>query len=194
MKTKIMITGDMGFVGTHLKEQLSENPEFEILGFDIKRSKKEDVRDETLINTFMIEHRPNIVIHLAANPDIGTSIKEPHIDCILNVGGTINMLEASRKNDIKMFMFASTAQVYGEPQQTKMDETHPLNPISPYTIGKLAAERYILFYHEKYNLPTVIFRFFNIFGENQLEWVVIPKISRRMVEAEPGDFEMYGSK
>ena len=66
------------------------------------------------------ETAPDVVIHLAANPDIPSSVRRPDLDLALNVGGTLNVLEAARLNKVKLFIFASTAQVYGEPKKTVM--------------------------------------------------------------------------
>jgi len=193
-KPKIMITGSEGFIGRHLVEHLSKNKDFEILKFDIRLNVFQDVREERFVMQFMEKNRPDIIIHLAANPDIPTSVENPKQDLVLNTAGTINMLEAAKKYNAKLFIFASTAQVYGEPKQMQMGENHPLNPKSPYAIGKLVAEGYINFYHQKYGVPTVIFRFFNVYGEGQPNWAVIPILIERMAAAKGKFFEMYGSK
>src|SRR3989338_9977579 len=112
-KIKVMITGNRGFIGMHLTDYLSEKDTFEVVGFDIKNSPLEDIRNEKYINDFMNKHKPEIVIHLAANPDISTSTNYPEFDSILNIAGTINMLEASKKHNIGLFIFSSTAQVCG---------------------------------------------------------------------------------
>lgn len=193
MTKKILITGSEGFIGNHLKEHLRTFGDYELILFDTKLNCFQDVMDGKAVKAFVAANRPDIVIHLAANPDISKSVEHTHTDLALNTGGTINMLEAVRDLGIELFILASTAQVYGEPKYTQMDENHPINPKSPYAISKNSAERYCEFYHQKYGVPYTIFRFFNIYGPNQPDIVVVPALLRKISAAEE-KLEMFGSK
>ena len=75
------------------------------------------------------------------------------------------MLEASKKANVKKFVFSSSSAIYGEPQYTPLDEKHPLNPLSPYALSKIIGEQYCKIYSELYNLNTVCLRYFNAYGD-----------------------------
>jgi len=95
------------------------------------------------------------------------SIKNPLLSNEVNVKGTLNILEASRLNDVKRIVFSSSAAVYGdEPTQPK-DENSMTKPISPYGYEKLMGELYMKLYSELYDLETVVLGYFNIYGERQ---------------------------
>lgn len=187
---KVLVTGSEGFIGKHLVKRLEA--EHEVIRFDIKRSPAEDVMDAPAAAKLIEKEKPDAVVHLAANPDITYSVQHPADDLSLNAVGTVNMLEAVKGAKLKLFVIASTAQVYGEPKQEKMDEDHPLNPKSPYAMSKLAAEGYCRFYHEKYGVPALVFRFFNIYGPDQPTNVVVPNLIRK-ISASEGKLEMFGS-
>lgn len=191
MKKKILITGSEGFIGTHLKNYLKDK--YEIIPFDIRLSWDLDVKNRKNLINFVKEKNPDIIIHLAANPDIVRSLADSQGDLELNVSGTINVLEAAREVKPELVIFTSTAQVYGEPKQEKMREDHPIAPKSPYAIAKYAAEEYCRFYHQKYGVPAVVFRFFNIYGPNQAPYVVVPVLIDKISRAER-EVEMLGSK
>lgn len=188
---KMLITGSEGFIGAYLKEHFKGK--YEIIKFDIKLSIFQDVRITKYVHDFVKKHKPDIIIHLAANPEIPASVENPQEDLVLNTTGTINMLEAAKEVGTELFIFTSTAQVYGEPKQASMNEDHPLSPKSPYAIGKLASERYCRFYYERFNVPTVVFRFFNIYGPNQPSIVVVPALIDKISKAK-GSLDMFGSK
>jgi len=190
---KALITGSEGFIGKHLQEHLKKLGKYEIIRFDIKLNCFHDIRNKANALQFVKEHKPDMIIHLAANPDVGASVKNPYEDLVLNAGGTVNMLEAAKEAGVELFILTSTAQVYGEQKQEAMAEDHPISPISPYAESKLAAENYCEYYRRKYNVPCVVFRFFNIYGPNQPDSVVVPILIKKIANAD-GRLEMYGSK
>jgi len=191
MVKKILITGSEGFIGSYLKEYLKDR--YEIIPFDIKIGWELDVRNKGNLVRFVKKYKPDVIIHLAANPDINKSVNNCEEDLILNVAGTINVLEACKETGVELMIFTSTAQVYGEPKYLRMNERHPIAPMSPYAISKYAAEKYCRFYHEKFNVPVVIFRFFNIYGPNQVPYVVVPSLIDKIAKAGK-KLEMMGSK
>jgi len=190
---KVAITGSEGFIANHLIRNLRENGNFQIECFDIKNNIFEDICNFDSINSFISDFSPDVVIHLAANPDIPSSVLYSKEDLEINTGGTINVLKACEQSSVKQFIFASTAQVYGDPQKKLMDEGHPINPLSPYAISKYSAENYIKFYADKFDFNYTIFRFFNIYGEGQIELVVFPSLINKIRKNETGVLEMYGS-
>jgi UDP-glucose 4-epimerase len=186
---KVLITGSQGFIGTHLKNYLKDK--YEIIPFDIRLGWEMDVRKSMV--DFVKEKKPDVIIHLAANPDIIKSVSDCQGDLELNVSGTINVLEAAKEARPELVIFTSTAQVYGEPKEEKMSENHPIAPKSPYAIAKYAAEEYCRFYHQKFDVPTVVFRFFNIYGPNQSPYVVVPALINKISKADR-EVEMLGSR
>jgi len=104
------------------------------------------------------------------------------------------MLELARKVNVKLFIFTSSACVYGETTNPKISETDEICPNSQYGVGKFAAEEYCRLYFRKYNVPAVVFRQFNIYGKGQNCNFVIPNLIRRIKSNTESDFLLYGSK
>ncbi|MEM3641819.1 MAG: GDP-mannose 4,6-dehydratase, partial [Candidatus Bathyarchaeia archaeon] len=95
------------------------------------------------------------------------SIENPTLVNEVNTQGTINLLEACVKNNVKRFVYASTCAVYGEAKYLPINEEHPTNPLSPYGASKLAAEEYCKVFSKIYGLQTICLRFFNVYGLRQ---------------------------
>ena len=111
------------------------------------------------------KERPQIVIHTAAQVMLRKSIDEPILDAKINILGTINVLEACRKNSVKRIIYTSTGGArIGEPEYLPVDEKHPLNPISPYGISKHTAEHYVWAYSKLYGLDYLMICFGNVYG------------------------------
>lgn len=109
------------------------------------------------------------------------SFEDPVTDLEVNVGGTIRLLEYSRKHDVKL-VHASSGSVYGNPLKVPISEDHPLNPISPYGTSKLASEGYCQMYQREFGLDVVMLRYFNVYGPRQSvseEMGVIPIFVKR---------------
>jgi UDP-glucose 4-epimerase len=85
----------------------------------------------------------------------------------VNAGGTLNLLEAARRADVRRFLFASSAAVYGDHIELPLQENIPPRPLSPYAASKVAGEALCQTYQAAYNLPTVVLRFFNVYGPRQ---------------------------
>ncbi len=94
-------------------------------------------------------------------------MENPLFDAENNVIGTLNLLNAARKADIKRFVYFSSAAVYGDPIRLPVDELHPQNPMSPYGASKLSGEKYALMFHKAYGLRTTAIRPFNIYSPRQ---------------------------
>ena len=184
---KILVTGSAGFIASHIIEELLKNTNNNIIGIDNlysgtqenldfinsidKNNKftfiKADIRDfETLTKIIKINNI-NQVYHLAAIVSVQESIQNPLLSNEVNVKGTLNILEASRLNDVKRVVFSSSAAVYGdEPTQPK-NETSQTKPISPYGYEKLIGEQYMKLYSDLYDIETVSLRYFNVYGQRQ---------------------------
>jgi len=124
-----------------------------------------DVRDEGLVKRVVKD--VDGVFHEAALVDVSLSVENPLLFNEVNVGGTLNLLKACVDSDVKRFVFASSAAVYGDSKPAKKKENMVPKPISPYGVSKLAAESYIQVFSELYGLETVSLRYFNVYGPRQ---------------------------
>jgi UDP-glucose 4-epimerase len=183
----ILVTGSAGFIASYIIEELLKDTNNHIIGIDnmysgtkenldfinsIDQDKKftfikADIRDFETINKVIKTNNINQVYHLAAIVSVQESIQNPLLSNEVNVKGTLNILEASRLNDVKKIVFSSSAAVYGdEPIQPK-NETSQTKPISPYGYEKLIGEQYMKLYSDLYNIKTVSLRYFNVYGQRQ---------------------------
>ena len=183
----ILVTGSAGFIASHIIEELLRDGRNNIIGIDnlysgteenlnfiksIDLNEKfkfihEDIRNFENINKIIQKYEINQVYHLAAIVSVQESIQNPLFSNEVNVKGTLNILEASKRNNINRVVFSSSAAVYGdEPSQPK-NELSQTKPISPYGYEKLIGEQYMKLYSELYNLETVVLRYFNVYGERQ---------------------------
>jgi UDP-glucose 4-epimerase len=147
-----------------------------------------DIRDyETCLKSCK---EVDIVIHLAANAGVSPSVENPRNDMEINVMGTFNMLEASRHNGIRKFIFASSGAPLGDVKPPIHEKKVP-RPISPYGASKLSGEAYCSVYYKTFGLKTVSLRFSNVYGpRSKHKNSVIAKFFRQALEGE--DLEIYG--
>jgi len=203
----ILITGAAGFLGTHLTRYLLEHG-YSVEGvdnyahpiadlswhpkkpLDIDVSKPDWYRHEH-IKYFAKAFVENcdVVVHLAATISVNLSVEQPEMAVRNNIEGILNVLEACRKNDLKM-VFASSCEVYGSNTypDRPIDEKHPLKPQSPYGASKLAGELLCQTYRKTYGLQINITRCFNFFGPYQREddyGAAIAIFTRRILKGEP---------
>lgn len=175
------MTGGAGFIGSHLVDRLTkEGYEVVILdnffSGDLENIKyhlesgmvylvKGDVRSSDNVEEAM--RNVDAVFHLAAIVSVPLSVENPLLVNDVNVKGTLTLLEASLKADVKQFTYASSCAVYGEADSLPIDEQCPTNPISTYAVSKLAAECYCKVFSENYGLNTLCLRYFNVYGPRQ---------------------------
>lgn len=180
--SKVLVTGGAGFIGSHLVDRLlGEGFEVWVLDdFSAGRMEnvshhegvkefhlvKGDVRDSGLVDK--VVEGVDVVFHEAALVDVSLSVKNPLLFDEVNVDGTLNLLKASLDSNVKRFIFASSAAVYGNLKPVKKKENMILKPISPYGVSKLAAESYVQVFNEVYGLETVCLRYFNVYGPRQV--------------------------
>jgi dTDP-glucose 4,6-dehydratase len=135
---------------------------------------KADLADSSIIMSEVAD--ADVVIHFAAESHVDRSISNPGKFLESNVIGTFNLLEAARHSKVRKFIHISTDEVYGSaPSGEAFRENSPLNPSSPYSASKAAAEMLALAYHKTYGLPIVILRCTNNFGPRQFPEKLIPK-------------------
>jgi nucleoside-diphosphate-sugar epimerase len=188
---RFLVTGGAGFIGSHIVEALVKRGHFvrvldnfssgnknnlsailnkiELIKGDI-RSKKACLKATKGID---------FVLHQAALRSVPKSLSQPHEYNAVNITGTLNLLEASRRNKIKSFVFASTSAIYGESNKFPEKEDNAPKLISVYPLTKLTGEYYCRVFSRNYGLNTVSLRYFNVYGPRQSlddEYaVVIPK-------------------
>jgi UDP-glucose 4-epimerase len=199
---KVVVTGGAGFIGSHLSEalagrgyrvtildNLATGKLDNLAGFRDKVDfVKGSITDPSLLGDLF--QGVDYVFHLAAIPSVPRSIENPMASHDVNVTGTLNVLLAAKQNKVKKLLFASSSSVYGDtPTLPKKEDMKP-RPLSPYAVGKLAAENYCGVFTNVYQLPTTCLRYFNVFGPrqdpNSQYAAVIPKfITSVMAEKSP---------
>ncbi|EAL1483968.1 4,6-dehydratase LegB [Campylobacter coli] len=188
---KILVTGADGFIGSHLCESLiqkgykvralSQYNSFNFWGHLEKSPylKDMEVVSGDLRDSFFCEkitQGMDAIFHLGALIAIPYSYEAPQSYVDTNVRGTLNMLEAAKKNEISHFIHTSTSEVYGTARYVPIDEKHPLQPQSPYSASKIAADMMALSYYNAFNLNVNIARPFNTYGPRQSARAIIPTI------------------
>lgn len=194
MSRSILVTGGAGFIGSHIVARLAKTAEPKIVVYDVNAEEKTvgnivhvrgDVFDSDRLLKVMRREEVSEVIHmvgLASIPDCG---KEPDRSFGLNVSSVHSILEAVRKADAESLVFPSTAAVYGDVMEPKVDEGVTPKPTNIYGCHKLAAELLIRGYAEDYGIDTTILRIFNVYGDFLMEQGVISTFVRRALNAEP---------
>lgn len=198
---KVLVTGGAGFIGSHLVSHLSA------IGMDVvvvdknrnKNNLKEnisyyicDIRDKQLQDILQKE-RPEVIFHLAAQSSVSMSMTNPYEDATINIMGTINLIENAVPFGVKKIIFASSAAIYGVPQQLPISEDHPIQPTSYYGLSKAIGEEYISMYAKNNALDYTILRFSNVYGYGQTmdgEAGIITKLLQCVMEKQP--FYIYG--
>jgi NAD dependent epimerase/dehydratase len=196
MKKIALVTGADGFIGSHLAEMLSERG-YQVRGLvqynslnswgwlenSMKLNQMEivsgDIRDAYFCKKFV--KNVDVIFHLAALIAIPYSYSAPQSYIDTNVHGTSNICLAALEGGVKRLIHTSTSEVYGTAQFVPMTEEHPLQPQSPYSASKIAADAMAMSYHLSMDLPLTIVRPFNTYGPRQSARAVIPNIISQLV-------------
>jgi UDP-glucose 4-epimerase len=175
---KVLITGGGGFIGSHIAEACVAAGYAVVVVDDLSSGKRHQVPAEasfhqvdicgTEIADIMAEERPEVLIHHAAQMDVRRSVSDPRFDAQVNIDGLLNLLEAGRQNGLRRVLFASSGGAgYGEQEEFPATEEHPLAPMSPYGVAKIASELYLGCYQAIYGLEWVALRYANVYGPRQ---------------------------
>ena len=187
---RVLITGGLGFIGFNLAQRLKRHQDVGSVAlldigndFSPFRLSVQEAAEFKVYHVNVLEEHTlleivaefDVVYHLAAESHVQNSIKDPRKFLHTNVMGTFAVLEAARKWQRRL-IFASTSEVYGSTQYSPIDESHPLEPQSPYAASKLAADRLVAAYVHSYGLNATIARMFNAFGPRQYYEKLIPML------------------
>jgi UDP-glucose 4-epimerase len=177
---KILVTGGAGFIGSHIVDRHIEMGDEVVVIDNLSTGKKEnlnpkaslyelDIRDDEAAR-LILEEKPDVISHQAAQVQVTISQKQPAFDADVNIAGSIKMLEAARQASVRKFIFASTGgAIYGDPDPALLpaDEELLPAPISNYGAAKLSVEKYLHVYADMYGLNYVSLRYSNVFGPRQ---------------------------
>ncbi|SDG23378.1 UDP-glucose 4-epimerase [Selenomonas sp. WCT3] len=200
----VLITGGAGFIGSHLVRQMLDEKNIVVLD-DLSTGSlkhlseldivlwKQDICNPDIVQQIVSE-KFDVIVHLAAQTMVDSSIKNPIFDASENIMGTLNVLEAARQCGARV-IFASTAAAYGDVMENELPvpESHELSPQSFYGLTKVGVEKYLALYHQHYGLDYVICRFANVYGERQGdkgEGGVISIFAKRIAAGK--DITIYG--
>lgn len=147
-----------------------------------------DILDESL--ALRVAEGADVILHLAANTGVAPSVEDPRKDCVANVIGTLNYLEAARHNGVRRFVFASSGAPIGEADPPLHEELAP-HPVSPYGASKLAGEGYCSAYSRTFGVGCAVLRFGNVYGPGSgHKTSVVAKFIKRAMAGEM--LEIYG--
>lgn len=196
---RALVTGGAGFIGSNLVrllvdrgydvtvlDNLSTGYQENLAGLTDIKLIEGDIRDEKIVETAM--RGVDAVFHLAATVGNIRSIEDPFEDSETNVIGTLRLLVAAQKTGVPKFVYSSSGAIFGDLRQLPIREDHPCEPLSPYGVSKLAAEKHCLAYSRLYGFEVVCLRYFNVYGNNQRYdsyGNVIPIFVDRMLRGEP---------
>jgi nucleoside-diphosphate-sugar epimerase len=176
---RVLVTGGAGFIGSNLVRALLDR------GDDVRvldnfatgnRANLAGLEDEVEVvegelRSYERVHNAvrgvELVFHQGALPSVPRSVQDPLTTSAVTIEGTLNVLLAARDESVRRVVFASSSSVYGNSGTLPKAETQQPDPISPYAVAKLAAERYCVSFYRVYGLETVALRYFNVFGPRQ---------------------------
>jgi UDP-glucose 4-epimerase len=199
---RVLVTGGAGFIGSHVAEAaLAAGHEVSVLD-DLSTGKREqvpdgarffavDVRDAGAVGAAFAEARPEVVSHQAAQVSVALSVREPAFDAAVNVVGSVTVMQACVDHGVGRLVFASSGgAMYGEVAEgVRADEAgHPIQPLSPYAVSKLAGERYLAAFAHEHGLVGTSLRYGNVYGPRQDphgEAGVVAIFARRLIRDEP---------
>lgn len=200
---KALITGITGFVGSHLAEYLLSREDVEVYGTYRLRSRMDhikhltnqvklvecELKDSNSVNEMILEIRPDLIFHLAAQSFVPTSWNSPTDTLCNNIISQVNIFEAVRKNGLDCkIQIACSSEEYGMvlPDETPIKETNPLRPLSPYAVSKVSQDYLGYQYHQSYGLKVIRTRTFNHTGPRRGESFVTSNFAKQIAQIELG--------
>ncbi len=204
----VLVTGGAGFIGSNLVDRLLAEDRRVVVIDDLSSGRlsnldearrsspgafefqRMDITSET-VDALVKRHRPEVIVHLAAQVNVRESVADPLRDARVNVLGTINLLEAARRHGVRKVVLATSGGcIYGEPalEELPVDEDHPGHAHSPYGASKRSAEEYLRTYQSLYGVDFTSLAFSNVYGPRQDpagEAGVVAIFTERMLAGQP---------
>jgi UDP-N-acetylglucosamine/UDP-N-acetyl-alpha-D-glucosaminouronate 4-epimerase len=196
----VLVTGGGGFIGSNLVRALLERGDAvkvldnfstgnraNLAGLDVEVIEGELRSYERVHNAV---RGAEVVFHLGALGSVPRSVQDPLTSSAVNVEGTLNVLLAARDSGVRRVVYSSSTSVYGTSRERPTPETSPADPISPYGVAKLAAERYCISFSRVYeSFESVVLRYFNVFGPRQSPYsqyaAVVPLFIASIADGRP---------
>jgi UDP-glucose 4-epimerase len=179
MSRKIVVTGGAGFIGSALARALVARGDDVSVLDNFSTGKRENLREVAsqlaivegdILDAALLDRvfaGADVVFHEAAIPSVPRSLAAPLPSHNANATGTLNVLEAARRCQVRRVVYAGSSSAYGEPPSLPVVETMAPAPLSPYAVSKLAGEHYLRVYARVFGVQTVTLRYFNVFGPRQ---------------------------
>ncbi len=176
---KILVTGGAGFIGSHVVDKYTSDGHDVAVVDNLSTGSRSnlnskarfydaDIRDAGVIDGIFQREHPDVVNHHAAQVDVRKSVEDPVFDATSNILGSLQLIHASVKHNLRKFIYVSTGgAVYGEPKYLPVDEDHPLHPESQYGISKHTVEHYLYLYKRHSGLTYTVLRYPNVYGPRQ---------------------------
>lgn len=175
---RALVTGGAGFIGSNLASALLKADNDVDIIDNLYTGKLENLPPgaefheldiaSPVVDKILERGGYDVVFHLAAQMDVRKSVADPRFDAETNILGAINLLQSAVRHKVGKFIFASTGgAIYGDQDYFPADEKHPLNPVSPYGISKLALEKYLYFYNLEHGIQYISLRYANVYGPRQ---------------------------
>ena len=200
---RALVTGGAGFIGSTLVDSLLRHG-CTVVAFDnfddFYTGKEDNVRHNltdprfrlvrgSILDTKALSQAMkgvNVVFHLAGQAGVRYCIENPLKAEEVNSVGTLNVLQAVRKErTVKKMIYASSSSIFGNPVKPMLAEDHPQNPTSPYGVSKLAGEKYCLAFHETYGTPVACLRYFSVYGPRGRPDQVVYSFAKRVMSGQP---------
>jgi len=207
---RVLVTGGAGFIGSNLVHALLERGDTVRVLDNFATGNRANLAEleddveviEGELRSYERVHNAvrgvELVFHQGALPSVPRFVQDPLTTSAVTIEGTLNVLLAARDESVRRVVFASSSSVYGNGGALPRDETQQPDPISPYAVAKLAAERYCVSFHRVYGLETVALRYFNVFGPRQDPMsqyaAVVPRFLAAINEGRPVPIHGDGSQ
>ena len=175
---RVLVTGGAGFIGSHIVDALLTAGHSVAVVDDLTTGSLDNLNPEARLYRVSItdaqatanvfeQERPDLVNHHAAQTDVRRSVADPSFDAQVNIIGSLRVLKLCVEYGTRKILFASSCAVYSEPRYLPMDESHLIQPQSPYGMSKYTAESYLRLYAQAYGLRYKVLRYGNVYGPRQ---------------------------